>query len=99
MYSNLRIQLLPFLHDKHPNVRQIAIQNLVSETVQSSAHRQLFFEPTVIRDLKLLCRDQPAVAHDAFRALVNLSDATQIANSLGEKDFLSFLCSYIVVRY
>ncbi|KAH7093923.1 DUF383-domain-containing protein [Auriculariales sp. MPI-PUGE-AT-0066] len=96
MEDQLR-ELLSFLHDKHPNVRQIALQNLLGETVVGAAHRHLLLsDAKAIRDLKLLCRDQPAIAHDAFRALVNLSDASEIANSLGEKDFLSFLCSYIV---
>lgn len=65
--------------------------------MQGSAHRSIFLsDATTIRDLKLLCRDQPAIAHDAFRALVNLSDAPQLTNSLGERDFLAFLCSYII---
>lgn len=91
------LKLLPFLHDRNPNVRQIALQNLLGHTVQGDAHRPIFFsDATVVRDLKLLCRDQPAIAHDAFRALVNLSDAAQLAESLGAADFLSFLCSYII---
>ncbi|KZV91485.1 DUF383-domain-containing protein [Exidia glandulosa HHB12029] len=96
MESQLR-ELLPFLHDRNPNVRLIALQNLLGHTEQGAAHRSIFFsDATVQRDLKILCRDQAAVAHDAFRALVNLSDAPQLANTLGERDFLAFLCSYII---
>lgn len=50
----------------------------------------------MIRDLKLLCRDNLAVAHDAFRALINLSDSPMIHPFLLEQSFLTFLVSYIV---
>lgn len=39
-----------------------------------------------------------ATAHDAFRALVNLSDNSLVAASLSEPMFLTFLVSYILVR-
>ena len=56
-------ELLDFLHDKNPNVRQIALSNLLGHTAKESAHRKMFFgaglkESAAIRDLKLLCRDQ-----------------------------------------
>ncbi len=38
-----------------------------------------------------------ATAHDAFRALVNLSDNSFVSASLAEKSFFSFLVSYILV--
>jgi hypothetical protein len=38
-----------------------------------------------------------AVAHDAFRALVNLSDSPMLVSSLSEPSFLEFLLSYIIV--
>lgn len=64
------MQLLPFLRDKNPQVRQIALSNLLPQTPKESPHRAIFFtglqggglqkskENEVIRDLKLLCRDQ-----------------------------------------
>lgn len=39
-----------------------------------------------------------AIAHDAFRALVNLSDSSLLVASLTEQTFITFLVSYIVVR-
>jgi hypothetical protein len=63
-------KLLQFLHDKNPQVRQIALSNLLSHTPNGSPHRGIFYagiqsgglrgtgENTCIRDLKLLCRDQ-----------------------------------------
>ncbi|KAJ4470174.1 DUF383-domain-containing protein [Lentinula aciculospora] len=100
-------ELLPFLRDKNPQVRQIALTNLLPQTPQNAPHRRLFFgsqssglnkseEPPVIRDLKLLCRDQLAIAHDAFKALVNLSDSPLLVSSLSEPRFLNFLVSYII---
>ncbi|KAF5381406.1 hypothetical protein D9757_009079 [Collybiopsis confluens] len=113
MQNQLR-ELLPFLRDKNPQVRQIALSNLISQTVPEAQHRNIFSE-TVIRDLKVLCRDQlvsiilsdpvfsirfltslEAVAHDAFKALVNLSESPSIVASLSDVPFLTFLVAYII---
>ncbi|OSX64123.1 hypothetical protein POSPLADRAFT_1045243 [Postia placenta MAD-698-R-SB12] len=62
-------ELLPFLHDPNPQVRQIALSNLLGQTPKGSPHREIFFtglragglqqaqDNEVIHDLKLLCRD------------------------------------------
>ncbi|KAG2067749.1 DUF383-domain-containing protein [Suillus decipiens] len=101
-------ELIPFLRDKNPQVRQIALSNLLGQTPEGSPHRNIFYhglggaglqkpkETDIIRDLKLLCRDQLAVAHDAFRALVNLSDSPLLVPFLSEPTFLTFLVSYIL---
>ncbi len=64
------LQLFPFLRDKNPQVRQIALTNLLGHTPKNSSNRDIFFtdlrggglqgkqDNDVIRDLKLLCRDQ-----------------------------------------
>ncbi|KAI0085759.1 hypothetical protein BDY19DRAFT_895974 [Irpex rosettiformis] len=99
-------ELLPFLRDRNPQARQLALSNLLGHTPKDSPHRNVFFaglrggglqgaqDNDVIRDLKILCRDQLATAHDAFRALVNLSDNSLVAASLSEKTFFNFLVSY-----
>ncbi|CCM02579.1 uncharacterized protein FIBRA_04682 [Fibroporia radiculosa] len=101
-------ELIPFLHDANPQVRQIALANLLGHTPKGSPNRDIFFtglrnsglqesqDSDIIRDLKLLCRDQLATAHDAFRALVNLSDYSLLIGSLSELSFLNFLVSYIL---
>ena len=38
-----------------------------------------------------------SVAHDAFRALVNLSDSALLVPTFSESNFLTFIVSYIVV--
>ncbi|KAL4066153.1 hypothetical protein V8B97DRAFT_2015284 [Scleroderma yunnanense] len=101
-------ELFPFLRDRNPQVRQVALSNLVGQTAKESPYRNIFFEglkgsglqkpqeTDLIRDLKLLCRDQPAAAHDAFRALVNLSDSILLIPFLIEPSFLAYLVSYIL---
>ncbi|KAK7031687.1 hypothetical protein R3P38DRAFT_2925142 [Favolaschia claudopus] len=107
MEAQLR-ELIPFLRDRNPQVRQLALSNLLPQTVNDAPHRSIFFsgiqsgglkgkkENEIIRDLKLLCRDQLSVAHDAFRALVNLSDSPMLVTSLSEPAFLTFIVSYII---
>ncbi|KAG9018276.1 Meiotic recombination protein dmc1 [Tulasnella sp. 427] len=53
-------------------------------------------DPDVFRDLKLLCRDQPEIAHNAFKALVNLSDSALVTPFLSDPSFLEFLVSYTI---
>lgn len=101
-------ELLPFLRDKNPQVRQIALQNLLGHTPKEAPHRSIFLtglrggglgetqDNDVLRDLKILCRDNLATAHDAFRALVNLSDNSLVAASLSEPNFIQFLVAYIL---
>jgi hypothetical protein len=56
-------QLVGFLRDRNPAVRQIALETLLGHTPKESPSRSLFLlglpkEPDAIRDLKILCRDQ-----------------------------------------
>ena len=63
-------KLLGFLHDRNPQARQIALSNLLGHTTKEAPLRSIFFkglqgdgfgkppESEVVRDLKLLCRDQ-----------------------------------------
>ena len=59
-----------FLRDRNPQARQIALSNLLGHTPKEAPLRSIFFkglqgggfgkqqESEVVRDLKLLCRDQ-----------------------------------------
>ncbi|TFK51992.1 DUF383-domain-containing protein [Heliocybe sulcata] len=104
MEDQLR-ELLPFLHDRNPQVRQIALANLLGHTAKESPYRKIFLpnsglqqtqDNDAIRDLKLLCREPTTTAHDAFRALINLSDSPLLAAPLSDAPFLIFLASYIL---
>ncbi|KAF7303023.1 hypothetical protein MKEN_01265300 [Mycena kentingensis (nom. inval.)] len=106
MEAQLR-ELIPFLRDRNPQVRHLALESLLPQTAQDAPHRNIFLsgqsgglkkstESDIIRDLKLLCRDQLSVAHDAFRALVNLSDSPGVVAALSDPLFLTFVVSYIV---
>lgn len=49
-----------------------------------------------IEDLKRLCQDQPMTAHDAFCALINLSESLLVARRIGgDVAFVSYLVRYI----
>lgn len=66
----LLAQIIPFLRDRNAQVRQLALENLLPQTVKGAPHRSIFFsdlqsgglqkpkENDIIRDLKILCRDQ-----------------------------------------
>ena len=74
---------------------------------------QVKHENDIVRDIKILCRDQlvgtfevyktvphaflKATAHDAFRALINLSDNSLLIGTLSEPTFMKFIVSYILV--
>ncbi|KAL1748159.1 hypothetical protein HDZ31DRAFT_79862 [Schizophyllum fasciatum] len=90
-------ELLGFLRDRNASVRQIALSHLLPHTLQGAEHRSIF-TPAVIQTLKLLCRDQLAVAHDAFRALVNLADDPKCAAALNEPSFFAFIAAYTCAR-
>lgn len=85
----MRLQLLGFLHDRNPQARQIALSNLLGHTQNDAPSRSIFFkglqgsglgkqpESEVVRDLKLLCRDQ----------LVNLSQRSLVMPEPHTGDF------------
>ncbi|KAK0444825.1 hypothetical protein EV421DRAFT_2034839 [Armillaria borealis] len=107
MEQQLR-EIVPFLRDKNPQVRHLALSTLLPQTAKDAPHRNIFLsglqsgglqkpkEADIIKDLKLLCRDQLAVAHDAFKALVNLTDSPLVAQMLSDSNFLNFIVSYII---
>ncbi|CAJ0626815.1 3546_t:CDS:2 [Entrophospora sp. SA101] len=93
--------LLEFLHDNNSNVRKIALEHLLGYTIDTSPYKSIFkrnnFKP--IEDLKKLCNDDiPNIAHDAFKALVNLSSDQEIYKRLNDDDFLLILVTTIMVK-
>ena len=53
-------------------------------------------EVDTLEDLKRLCQDQPITAHDAFSALINISDSLVLARKIGDKAFLALFASIAV---
>ncbi|KAF8315432.1 DUF383-domain-containing protein [Clavulina sp. PMI_390] len=99
-------ELLPFLRDPNQTVRYGAIEALAGHSAPGASGREIFFESSsgglgngkkdgVIADLKVLCRDSPEIAHEAFKMLVNLSDSALLSTHFAEPVFLAFLVSYI----
>lgn len=84
------MQLIPFLRDRNPSVRQIALSNLLGHTPKGSPHRNIFFSGTrtgglqkpkendIIRNLKLLCRDQVVCISIGFAGPYNYLHRRQL---------------------
>lgn len=98
-------ELIEFLHDRNPEVRRLAVHGLLPYTVAGNPSRSAliapttttqdvkpgYIQPAIIEDLKHLCEDQHATAHDAFSALINLSDTEAVVRQLSHSDFLSVI--------
>ncbi|MBW0469915.1 hypothetical protein O181_009630 [Austropuccinia psidii MF-1] len=109
---NWKKWLIGFLHDRNPHVRRLAVQGLLPYTLPDNPRRQSLFittSPThpskqapvkdgILNDLKRLCEDQHVTAHDAFSALINLTDTEVVMEQLADPDFLAFLFFTIIDR-
>ncbi|KNZ62503.1 hypothetical protein VP01_1262g5 [Puccinia sorghi] len=98
-------ELIDFLHDRNPEVRRLAVHGLLPYTTANhpsrsalntndTSSRQLkpgSIKPAIIEDLKRLSEDQHITAHDAFSALINLSDTQPVVEQLCDPDFLSVI--------
>ncbi|CAG8491194.1 43034_t:CDS:10 [Gigaspora margarita] len=93
-------RLLEFLHDGNPNVRQLALNHLLGYTVKSSQLQNIFKQNNMrpISDLKNICREDPVIAHDAFKALVNLVSDDEICKELNDDNFLHLMIKMITVH-
>ncbi|KAF9425293.1 hypothetical protein BGZ94_007679 [Podila epigama] len=92
-------ELLPFLHDGRAEVRQIAIHNVVSFTPKSSEFFHIFIKhaKSLSKDLKALVKEDSATAHDALRALINLSGEEVICTELDDEEFIKYLLFNIII--
>ncbi|CAG8637143.1 185_t:CDS:2, partial [Acaulospora morrowiae] len=81
-------------------VRHLALNHLLGYTVKSSTFQHIFKQndKRPIKDLKLLCADQPVIAHEAFKALVNLTSEEEIREELDDENFLRLLIRIITDR-
>ncbi|CAG8433605.1 1189_t:CDS:10 [Ambispora gerdemannii] len=92
-------ELVSFLRDPNPEVRRGALSHLLGYTAKTSQYQYIFKlnNKQPIRDLKLLCMDNPLIAHDAFSALINLSEDTEICKELDDNKFLKYLNPKVIL--
>ncbi|KAI8055209.1 hypothetical protein BDF22DRAFT_675923 [Syncephalis plumigaleata] len=84
--ENQLAELVHFLHDPKPEVRQLAIQHVSG--LQAKAQK-------VIPDIMALCEDDPITAHDALKALINLSGDETLRSFMSSSDFIVQLMKMI----
>ncbi|CAG8471883.1 8440_t:CDS:10 [Funneliformis mosseae] len=98
--TELVTSLLDFLHEDHPNVRQVALENLLRYTDSTSKLQHLFKRENMkpIRDLITLCNDETVTAHNAYKALVNLTADEEIRRIFNNENFLKYLTRTITNR-
>ncbi|CAB4411873.1 unnamed protein product [Rhizophagus irregularis] len=92
--------LFEFLHDNNSDVRQIALKNLLEYTISTSQYQSLFKRNNMrpIIDLKNLCKDNTVTAHNAYKALVNLTSDDEIRKEMNDENFLKYLMTTITNR-
>lgn len=97
--SSELIELVEFLHSPHPNVRQIALENLVrySKGIHSHIFKTNDYEP--VKDLKKLVKDQRSsnVVQQSLTILINLCDDNTVLESLSsDESFIEYVSNSIL---
>ncbi|KAI7869964.1 hypothetical protein BDF14DRAFT_1777945 [Spinellus fusiger] len=92
-------ELMGFLHESSLEVRAIALEHLMGFTPKASEYQPLLIanRKTLCTDLKALCREEPMTAHNAIKALINLSGDPRIQQELEDAVFLKHLCLLITI--
>ncbi|KAI9669666.1 MAG: hypothetical protein M1831_007362 [Alyxoria varia] len=92
-------ELVGFLHDVNPEIRKIAIENLVGySTVKPSIFHVAELRP--IEDLKTLVKDPASTAKNALTILINLTatgDSKVLRFCAGDSQFFECLMSKITL--
>ncbi|KAJ1980370.1 Protein hgh1 [Dimargaris verticillata] len=90
-------ELIGFLKDPKPEVRQIAAQYLVGFTSPKSDNYPLIKTKfsRLIPDLLAVCRDHLAIRHQALLSLINLSGDDDTASYFNDAPFLTTLGALI----
>ncbi|KAL8276156.1 hypothetical protein RQP46_011450 [Phenoliferia psychrophenolica] len=69
------LELLAFLKDPNPQVRRIALAELLPYTATDKTERSLFLRDQHVEQVATLCADTELIAHDALSALINLTNS------------------------
>ncbi|KAI9229189.1 MAG: hypothetical protein DHS80DRAFT_30028 [Piptocephalis tieghemiana] len=94
-------ELIGFLNDPKVEVRQVAMQYVASFTVASAGAMPYFHQKAskVIPTIMPLVKDPSlSVAHDALRALVNLSAEESFRSLMNDDEFLIFTLAVITSK-
>ncbi|KAI8986034.1 hypothetical protein BDB01DRAFT_75846 [Pilobolus umbonatus] len=86
-------ELINFLHQPALEIRAIALHHLVPYTPTGNEYRHILLtqKETVCKGLKALVKEDPITAHDALRALINLSSDEAVQKELDDVDFINYL--------
>ncbi|CAG8572061.1 3741_t:CDS:10 [Paraglomus brasilianum] len=90
-------ELLEFLHDQNQDARRLALKALLGYTAPASEFQSIFKSNAMkpVQDLKSLCRNETLIAHDAFKALINLSGDKDVCRELSEDNYIGFVIGTI----
>ncbi|OAD81379.1 hypothetical protein PHYBLDRAFT_184601 [Phycomyces blakesleeanus NRRL 1555(-)] len=90
---------MDFLHQPSMEVRSIALEHILSFTPKTSQYQPLLIEnrKTLCTDLKNLCRQDPMIAHEAMKGLINLSGDPRIQHELDDEAFLKHITLLITI--
>ncbi|KAM0755656.1 DUF383-domain-containing protein [Meredithblackwellia eburnea MCA 4105] len=91
------LELCAFLSDKSPQVRRIALAELLPYTAVDKTERNIFLREHYIEQVATLCADQELIAHDALSALINLTNSAIVVDRVSKvPGFLEGLVSMII---
>ncbi|KAI8679562.1 Protein HGH1-like protein [Fusarium keratoplasticum] len=89
-------ELVGFIAHPHPQIRQVAVENLVPySTAEPNIFKDSQLQP--VKNLKILIRDHPKISEHAVTILVNLSGDQEILENLAtDEKFLDVVFRRIV---
>ncbi|KAI5480019.1 protein Hgh1 [Pseudohyphozyma bogoriensis] len=96
-YDPALLELLGFLSSDRPEIRRIALANLLPYTASSSPERGVFQRDNYVEQIATMCADIELIAHDALSALINLTNSGVVAARIAKiEGFLTGLVRMIV---
>ncbi|KAK4702628.1 hypothetical protein P7C70_g3591, partial [Phenoliferia sp. Uapishka_3] len=91
------LELLDFLKDANPQVRRIALAELLPYTASDKTERSIFLRDQHVEQVAKLCADTELIAHDALSALINLTNSALATTRIAKIDgFVAGLVRMII---
>ncbi|KAI8324381.1 DUF383/DUF384 domain-containing protein [Martensiomyces pterosporus] len=90
-------ELIAFLSNPRPDVRQVAASYLVGFSHPSTENFSLLVSKAekVVRPMLVICHENPVAAHDSIRTLVNLTTDKSVCRYLDDEDSLAMVVRLI----